>query len=572
MKGFKFSLFLVLFLGNVQLLFSNNTELLKAEFQLENRGEVYYKFYANSINDLINLRDKISIDKVDGNVVIAYANKDEFAAFLKTNLYYEVLTPPSLQGPAPQMSDYKDLDNLEWDKYPTYDGYLTLMQGLQTKYPDKVKLTELGTSVNNKKLIVAKVSDNVTEDESEPAWLLMGPHHGDETAGWMISMRFIDYICSTPTDAKAKRILDSVEMWVLPLPNPDGTYKGGNSTVSGAIRYNYNNKDLNRDYPFMPGCGTSPTPQKETKTYLDWHKTKYFVMDIDWHAGIETVVYPYSSILTRTVDEAWWVLSSRVYADLAQANGPAGYFNDCKDGICNGYSDIGYVAIGTTKDYFYYYKHTRCVSLEVSSVKNVAESTLNNYWNYNREALLSYILESLNGIRGTVTDTNTKQGLKAKIFVNSFDKDSSHVYTDMPHGNYYRPIIAGTYSVTYSAPGCQPKTVQNIKAENGKGTIVNVELVCGTCVDEIATVKKNEIRILPSAKGVKIAFNNYSGNVKAAIYDLNGKVVKTLPATAANTMTWNGLNNNDNPVVSGCYVLKIQAGNKSLSKTFALTR
>jgi PKD repeat protein len=50
------------------------------------------------------------------------------------------------------------------------------------------------------------------------------------------------------------------------------------------------------------------------------------------------------------------------------------------------------------------------------------------------------------------------------------------VFTSLPIGNYYRPINPGTYSVTYSAPGYQSVTLNNIVVTANTGVEHNVVL------------------------------------------------------------------------------------------------
>ena len=143
------------------------------------------------------------------------------------------------------------------------------MYGFETTYPGLVKVTKIGESINGRDLIVAKVSDNVEEEECEPEWFLMGAIHGQETMGSIIAFRLIDYLCTNyEQDARAQRILDSIEMYILPFANPDGTYRGGNDDIFGAQRTNANGVDLNRNWPRVPGAGASQNPEKETQVIM----------------------------------------------------------------------------------------------------------------------------------------------------------------------------------------------------------------------------------------------------------------------------------------------------------------
>lgn len=580
MNGIHFHrFFFILAIISSSIFAHNTTHYQRALHHLHQRGEVYFCFYPNNSLDVITLSNVISVDKVEGDRVFAYANKAEFETFLNLGIDYEVLTPPGLSVPAPIMSDYTDSYRLDWDTYPTYSGYVAMMNKFEQDYPDLVKVYKIGESVRGRDLLIAKVSDNVNEKESEPEWLLCAGIHGDETAPIVWSLRLIDLLCkSYQSDTRTRRILDSMETWIAPMANPDGTYRSGNNSVSGARRYNANNVDLNRNYPMLPGVGNSQNPEKETRAFMDFEKKHNFVMNIDWHAGVECVIYPYNSKSTRTPDHSWWKYVCRVYADLAQENGPSGFFNDMDNGICHGYSDLGYISKGTTKDYFYYYMHTRGVALEATYTKILPANQLDRYWNYSEEALLAYLYEILNGIRGNVTDSVTGKGLKAKVFVKNHDKDSSWVYTDSAggHGNYYRPIYAGTYDVTYSSPGCTTRTIEDIVVKNGEATIVDVKLYCGGAVGITNKQRSNEsfIAINQSTNGLMINFRPFKGRANTSIYNLKGTLITTFTrdlTSGATSIIWKHLNTDGKPISSGCYIIKVEFGDLRVVKPFIVS-
>jgi len=84
--------------------------------------------------------------------------------------------------------------------------------------------------------------------------------------------------------------------------------------------------------------------------------------------------------------------------------------------------------------------------------------------------------QSLYGLRGIVTDSCTGHPIEAQVFITGHDYDNSHVYSRLPVGNYHRPLIAGNYAVTYSAPGYTSKTISNITISNNTTTIKDVSL------------------------------------------------------------------------------------------------
>ena len=70
--------------------------------------------------------------------------------------------------------------------------------------------------------------------------------------------------------------------------------------------------------------------------------------------------------------------------------------------------------------------------------------------------------EALHGVRGIIKDACTNQPIVAELFITAHDFDSSQVYSALPLGDYFRPIMAGTYDLTFSAPGYQNKIINNV--------------------------------------------------------------------------------------------------------------
>lgn len=61
--------------------------------------------------------------------------------------------------------------------------------------------------------------------------------HGDEVTGYVLMLHLIDYLLQNyNTNNRIHKIVDSLEIHINPLANPDGTYASSNNTVSGATR------------------------------------------------------------------------------------------------------------------------------------------------------------------------------------------------------------------------------------------------------------------------------------------------------------------------------------------------
>jgi len=444
------------------------------------RVEIYFKF-KNQNYDLNALSRIVSIDAIDGVEVYAYANKAEFESFLKHVDDFELLPKPGELLKDPKMLDVVKIREInDWDFYPTYGAYIDMMNQFASTYPDICEVFSIGQSTQGREIMMAKISKNVGVREAEPQFLYTGTIHGDETAGYILLLRLIDYLLSNyGTDTKVTNLLDNVEIWINPNSNPDGTYAGGNHTVNGATRSNANGVDMNRNYP-DPEDGPNPDGnawQPETILFMQLAEANNFTMSANTHGGAEVLNYPWDTWSRLAADNDWWIFVCRQYVDTVHLYSPANYMSGFNNGITNGYA--WYSISGGRQDYMNYFHQCREVTLELSNTKLLPPSQLNNHWNWNYRSLLNYIEQSTYGINGIVTDKDTGEPLRAMVTITGHDIDSSMVFADAQTGFYQRLLETGTYNLTFSAPGKYPATVQNVYVSRYNTVTVNVELDAG---------------------------------------------------------------------------------------------
>ncbi|MBK9291122.1 MAG: carboxypeptidase regulatory-like domain-containing protein [Bacteroidetes bacterium] len=499
--------FVLLLLGQVGLL-AQQSELFQLQAQ---RQEFYFSLPAPEAKTLAELSKLISIDEILPGKVIGYTNPEQYAKLLGLGFEPELLLPPGLQI-APEELRMLDVDELaqksNWDFYPTYPAYVSMMQEFQTIYPNLCTIHNIGTLNSGRQLLVARINNG--NPIGKPQFLYTSTMHGDETTGYVLMLRLIHYLLSNyGINPRVTSLVDQMDIWINPLANPDGTYWGGNNTVFGSRRGNANNVDLNRNYPDpLDGPHPDGNPwQAETQAFMNFADQHNFVMAANFHGGIEVINYPWDTWQRRHADDNWWIYVSREYADTAHVNSPAGYMTAFNNGITNGYD--WYRVSGGRQDYMNYFQNCRELTAEISNTKTLPAAQLPAHWNYNYRSLLNYMNQALYGIHGTVTDSLTGQAVAAKVEVIGHELDNSHVFSALPAGNYHRPIKAGTYNLKFTATGYHPRIINNVSVADKQKVVVDVQLVPGVIIADFTASAYS----IPKGGSVNFTDASYGQNI-----------------------------------------------------------
>lgn len=552
--------------------FINTTAQLKetVRLQAEDRGEVYLRINVPSKSSLQKLAKLASIDRTtlgkNKHKVYAYISKNNLHRFEDLKLGYKLETPPSLKSAATMCPDLNAVEH--WDCYPTYDQYIALMNEFVANYPDLCKLEEIGKSVDDRSVLSLKISDNVAQHEEEPAFFYTSTMHGDEVTGYVLMLRLIDYLLSNyQTDTKIKQLIDSTEIWINPLSNPDGTYAAGNSSITGAVRSNANGVDLNRNFP-SPEDGQNTdgsTYAQETKDMMDFMIIHNFTLSANFHGGSEVVNYPWDTWFTRHADDDWYQDLSRQYADTVHANS-TGYMTFLDNGITDGAD--WYSIKGGRQDYENYYLHGREVTIELSNDKVVAASSLPSFWDYNYRSLLNYIGRVHQGFYGKVTDVDGNP-VKAKIFIENHDIDSSNIYSNLENGMYYRLIMGGTYNISFSAEGFITKTFNNMSILDTEKRRLDVVLEKAVVSVNSITNDKLQIKKIKNPFvdyiGGELYLSGYEAGIDVLLYDASGRIVNKISYGNSQNGTIPFYLSTKN-LKSGMYILVINSATSSIKK------
>ena len=162
--------------------------------------------------------------------------------------------------------------------YPAYDSgyhdpgetYLELRKA-EIGYPDLVHVFSIGKSYQGRDIWAVKISDNVMVDENEPEVLVDALHHSREHLVVEQALDLLHLLTQGyATDATVRRLVNSREIYIIPIVNPDGfaydlgphgyrLWRKNRQPTPGSSAIG---TDLNRNYPYHYACcgGSSSNP------------------------------------------------------------------------------------------------------------------------------------------------------------------------------------------------------------------------------------------------------------------------------------------------------------------------
>jgi len=203
-------------------------------------------------------------------------------------------------------------------------------------YPSIARLSILGQSLENRNIYALKISDHPDRREDEPGLALLGCHHAREWISVEVPLQMAIYLLKNyAQDERIKAIVDSSEIWLVPLINPDGLdysilnyrlwRKNRRLNSDGSFGV-----DLNRNYSFAWGVddsGSSPHPasetyrgsqpfsEPETRAIRDLFLQVNFSAAISYHSFSQSILYPWSYADLPADKEP---LFQQLAADMAQ--------------------------------------------------------------------------------------------------------------------------------------------------------------------------------------------------------------------------------------------------------------
>jgi carboxypeptidase T len=251
----------------------------------------------------------------------------------------------------------------------TYQEAINKLDSLALLYPNIVSTKKaIGNFVSHEgdSIFVMKISDNPNQDENEPEMLYSSLHHAREALSLSQLVYYMYYLCENyTTSTYVKYLVDNLEMYFVPIVNPDG-YKYNEQTNpfgGGMWRKNRRNNgggtwgvDLNRNYGLGWGynnTGSSPNsssdtyrgpsgfsePETQAMQYLCNSRT--FQLALNYHTYSNLLIYPWG-YLSKNCDDS--LLFREFGAELSKYNAYK-YGTDLET--------VGYSTNGSSDDWMY---------------------------------------------------------------------------------------------------------------------------------------------------------------------------------------------------------------------------
>ena len=164
------------------------------------------------------------------------------------------------------INDFPDRDA----RFHNYTELLTELRVLQRKHPDISSLMSIGKSIEGRDLWAFHINTALVAHErsasGKPGIVYMGNHHAREHLSLEIPLMWAQYLLENRKDSRVSALLNSRDIWIIPMVNPDGAeydiasnrYKMWRKNRRPNANGTYG-VDLNRNYSFMWGTGGSST-------------------------------------------------------------------------------------------------------------------------------------------------------------------------------------------------------------------------------------------------------------------------------------------------------------------------
>lgn len=240
-----------------------------------------------------------------------------------------------------------------YEYFHTYAEVNAEIDGVVAAHPSIAQRFSMGASYEGRDIGGIKVSDNVAFDENEPEVFIVAQLHANERATGELALYLLNLLVDGyGSDSRITAIVNSREIWIVPMANPDGAeydmsdgvfrgWRKNRQPIPGSSQVGI---DLNRQFGFKWNCcgggsnkpsspkyrGTQPWQAPETRAYRDFILSRVvggeqqLTVALSLHAQGRMVLWPYAYTKKdrpRTMRYDDWRAFVALGRDLAALNG-----------------------------------------------------------------------------------------------------------------------------------------------------------------------------------------------------------------------------------------------------------
>jgi carboxypeptidase T len=214
--------------------------------------------------------------------------------------------------------------------YHNYAEMSAFLDDVVAAHPGIADKFSLGQSYQGRQIWALKISDGVASDEDEPEVLFMSMAHAREWLSLEENLRIIELLTdnysanpNTQLEQRVADIVNGLEIYVVPMVNPDGAEYDISNPDNGFKNWRKNRQpvgsgvqpgiDLNRNYGFKWACCGGSTGKPGSLYYrgsapwqaVEVDRVRDFVLGrivggrqqiraaIDWHSFNEEIMWPF---------------------------------------------------------------------------------------------------------------------------------------------------------------------------------------------------------------------------------------------------------------------------------------
>ncbi|MHC4445913.1 MAG: M14 family metallopeptidase [Planctomycetota bacterium] len=224
-----------------------------------------------------------------------------------------------------------------YEVYHSFDepktGIKAQLHKMAATYPHLCQLKTVGHSIQKRPMLAMRLTNEKIKSD-KPQVLFVATHHAREWVATEMAMRLIKYLTSSyGSVARVTDLLNTVEVWVIPVGNPDGyqyTFTterlwrknlrdndgDGETTIADGV-------DLNRNFAAHWGLdnegsspvwssstyrGTAPNSEPETQAVVKFIEKNDFKFVISYHTYGNLLLYPWGwQVQTPSLDDPIFV-------------------------------------------------------------------------------------------------------------------------------------------------------------------------------------------------------------------------------------------------------------------------